>query len=177
MSRLQQATELASSLGLEAPYETTQCDLAMMGLVRRYTSQNRVSIPQQWAEFVPQVSQDLPEYQGIYYGVCDNGAEDCSFDYWTTIEATPSLLNHPQNPWIEYLWKGGDYIVFPHRGHVSMLVKTIDLLWNRWVPRCPYRIRRGASVERYLPEFDAKTGLGGMEFWIPISLCDDSFEK
>lgn len=171
MSRLQQAIELASSLGLEAPYEMTQCDLTLMGLVRRYTPQNRFSIPQQWAEFVPQVSQAWPEYQGIYYGICDNGAEDCSFDYWTAIDANPSVLK--QAPWVEYLWKGGDYIVFPHRGHVSTLVKMIDQLWNQWVPQCPYHIRRGACVERYLPEFDAKTGLGGMEFGIPISLSGE----
>jgi AraC family transcriptional regulator len=61
------------------------------------------------------------------------------------------------------------YAVFTHPGHVSALPATIDTIWRKWVPDCGLPVARAAPcLERYTPEFDPGTGLGGMEVWIPL---------
>ncbi len=61
------------------------------------------------------------------------------------------------------------YAVFAHTGHVSAIPKTLDMIWTRWVPDCAVKIARDAPCfERYTAQFNPRTGLGGMEIWIPL---------
>ncbi len=61
------------------------------------------------------------------------------------------------------------YAVFVHPGHVSALPKTIDTIWTKWAPDCGLKIAHSAPcLERYTSEFNPKTGLGGMEVWVPL---------
>jgi AraC family transcriptional regulator len=62
------------------------------------------------------------------------------------------------------------YAVFTHPGHVSSPPATIDTIRTKWAPDCGLPVARGAPCfERYTPEFDLGTGLGGIEVWIPLS--------
>jgi AraC family transcriptional regulator len=65
------------------------------------------------------------------------------------------------------------YAVFPHREHVSKLRETLDAIGSIWLPESGHEIVRGTAdapnfFERYSEEFDPRTGMGGMEVWIPI---------
>jgi len=64
------------------------------------------------------------------------------------------------------------YAVFPHRGHVSELRETLDGI-DKWLPGSGLEAACGSAetpsfFERYSEEFDPRTGMGGMEVWIPI---------
>lgn len=41
-------------------------------------------------------------------------------------------------------------------------------LWTRWAPDCGLRLSCAPCFERYTPEYNPRTGLGGMEIWIPL---------
>ena len=64
------------------------------------------------------------------------------------------------------------YAVFPHRGHVLKLSETIDAVFFGWLPESGQKARGDAEtpafLERYSEEFNPRTGMGGMEMWIPL---------
>ena len=103
------------------------------------------------------------------YGVCWNAGPDCSFEYLAGVAVSSpdrlptgfkTLEIDPRR-----------YAVFVHAGHVSTIPETIDAIWTRWAPDCGLRVSHDAPCfERYTPEFDPGTGLGGMEVWVPLEV-------
>ena len=63
---------------------------------------------------------------------------------------------------------GQRYAVFEHRGHIAGIRATISTIWSKWLPESSHQATDGPSFERYGPEFNPLTGLGGFEIWIPI---------
>ena len=61
------------------------------------------------------------------------------------------------------------YAVFAHTAHVSAIPKTIDIIWSKWAPECGLKVASDPCFERYTSEFNATTGMGGMEIWIPLA--------
>jgi AraC family transcriptional regulator len=64
------------------------------------------------------------------------------------------------------------YAVVPHHEHVSKLRETLDAI-DKWLPGSGLEAACGSAetpsfFERYFEEFDPRTGMGGMEVWIPI---------
>ena len=41
-------------------------------------------------------------------------------------------------------------------------------IWSEWLPRSGRQIEELPTLERYGPEFDARTGNGGLEVWLPV---------
>jgi AraC family transcriptional regulator len=65
------------------------------------------------------------------------------------------------------------YAVFPHRGHVSEIARTVKAIYSRWLPTSGHTLpaaspRRPTFFERYGEEFNPRTGRGGIEIWLPI---------
>ncbi len=60
------------------------------------------------------------------------------------------------------------YAVFTHAGHVFQLAESIDTIWRKWAPDSGLQFAAAPEFERYTSEFDAETGLGGMEIWVPL---------
>lgn len=165
--REQEAVVRARALGLNRPSFQNGADLLIAGLSRRYTSETRIGIPGQWGEFVPRAAS-IPGARGrIFYGVCSNSSPDCSFDYLTGVEVS-SAARLPDG-FTSLKLNARRYAVFPHTGHVSALPKTIDTIWKSWAPDSQLKIAHAAPCfERYTSEFNDKTGMGGMEIWIPL---------
>jgi AraC family transcriptional regulator len=61
-----------------------------------------------------------------------------------------------------------EYAVFQHRGHVAGVRSTFVAIWNDWLPKSGRQVAEAPSFERYGPEFNPQTGLGGFEIWIPL---------
>jgi AraC family transcriptional regulator len=64
------------------------------------------------------------------------------------------------------------YAIFPHHEHVSKLGESLDAI-DKWLPGSGLEVSCAAAeapnfFERYSEEFDPRTGMGGMEVWIPI---------
>jgi hypothetical protein len=64
------------------------------------------------------------------------------------------------------------YAVFSHREHVSKMYQTLDAI-DKWFPGSGLEVASETAqaptfFERYSEEFDPRTGMGGMEVWVPI---------
>lgn len=165
--REQEAAQKAAILGLNTPMFQRSGELVIAGLNRSYTMESRVGIPQQWEQFVPQAA-GIPAKPGAdFYGVCWNNKPNCAFDYLTGVEVA-SGAKLPGG-FTTVTVPAGRYAVFAHTAHVSALPKTIDVIWSKWVPECGLAVAEAPCFERYTSEFNSRTGLGGMEIWIPLT--------
>ena len=60
--------------------------------------------------------------------------------------------------------------MFLHTDHISTVGATCSATWNQGLPDSGYKATDGPWFERYGEEFSGRTGLGGLEIWIPIML-------
>jgi AraC family transcriptional regulator len=63
-----------------------------------------------------------------------------------------------------------EYVVFTHRDNVSSIASTIDKIWRDWVPQAGLKVSSAPCFERYSENFSPKTGVGGIEIWIPLEV-------
>src|SRR5262245_24633713 len=164
--RNQEAAVRAQALGLGAPRFEHGRDMIIAGLNMSYTFETRVNIPAQWQRFAPHIGKVPGQIGTISYGVCWNYRPATGFDYLAGVEVRdittlPAEFAHVRLP-------ARQYLVFTHREHVSSIGKTIDTIWNQWVPQSGLKTVDAPWFERYTEEFNPKTGLGGTEIWIPI---------
>ena len=62
------------------------------------------------------------------------------------------------------------YAIFTHIGHVSTVRGTFMAIFNDWFPTSGHHPADAAVFERYDERFDARTGVGGFEIWVPIEV-------
>ena len=60
------------------------------------------------------------------------------------------------------------YAVFAHREHISTVRRTINTIWNHWLPASGLKVADAPNFERYDDKFDPLTGNGGLEIWVPV---------
>lgn len=164
--REQEAAMLATTLGLNRPTFEDRSELHLLGLNRSYNTESRVAIPQQWEQFVSQVKSLPNAMQSTLYGVSWNTNANCDFDYLCGIEAA-SIEPLPSD-FTTLKLAACRYAIFPHTSHVSAIPKTLETIWTKWVTDCGLKIASSPCIEVYSADFDANTGMGGMEIWIPL---------
>src|SRR5262245_57438654 len=156
----------AERVGLSAPRFEEGKQLVIAGINEHYTAETRFNIPQQWHEFAPQIGSVPGQIGQTSYGVCWNSKPNCDFDYLTGVEVAEDATL-PANV-IRLTLPARCYAVFAHAQHVTSLPSTIDAIWSKWAPTCGLKIAKAPCFERYTPEFNPQTGLGGMEVWVPL---------
>jgi predicted transcriptional regulator YdeE len=167
--REQEAAVRAESLGLSAPRFQEGPVLLVAGLNASYGRDTRARIPQQWERLAPHLGKVPGQVGQDAYGVCHAAGPDRRFEYLAGV-AVSSADRLPEG-FTTVKVEARRYAVFTHPGHVSSLPATIDTIRTRWAPDCGLRVANGAPCfERYTPEFDPGTGLGGMEVWIPLGV-------
>ena len=60
------------------------------------------------------------------------------------------------------------YAVFTHADHVASIRRTVNAIWNQWLPASGLKAADAPNFERYDEAFDPATGNGGFEIWIPV---------
>ena len=153
---------------LEAPRFENGKDLVIAGLRSRYTTETMNSIPAQWERFAPHIGKIPGQVNHAAYGVCWNFADGIDYLTGVAVSSSSGLPGHFSVATIP----AQKYAVFPHRGHVSELRETLDAI-DKWLPGSGLEAACGFAetpsfFERYSEEFDPRTGMGGMEVWIPI---------
>ena len=164
--REQEAAQRAVVLGLSKP---TFCDAparTVVGLNATYSMETRGGIPAQWDRFVPRIPEIVDRKGGDAYGVCWNSKEECGFDYLCCVESSKSDALPAGMTNVELA--AGRYVVFDHVTHISQLPQAIDKIWTQWAPEASLKFRKSPCFERYTPEFNPVTGMGGTQLWIPI---------
>src|SRR6202162_6178793 len=167
--RLQEPILMNSTLtdNLSAPRFETGKPLLVAGIGERLTHANGgAGIPNQWQRFHQKVG-DIPDRVGqLAYGVCCNGDDSGNFDYIAGVEVSdfsdlPREFSRVRIP-------EQRYAVFTHRDHISTIRRTVNTIWNHWLPASGLKAADAPSFERYDENFDPLTGNGGLEIWIPV---------
>jgi AraC family transcriptional regulator len=155
-----------ASDNLQAPRFETGKPLLVAGIGDRFSHENGAGIPGLWQRFHQSIA-DVPGRVGqVAYGVCCNGDDAGNFDYIAGVEVSDfsdlprefSRVRIPQQK----------YAVFTHREHVATIRRTIDAIWNHWLPASGFKMADAPTFERYDDKFDPVTGNGGFEIWVPI---------
>lgn len=156
---------------LEAPRLESYRSLLIAGLGERYQAETCARIPLQWEKFGPHLGHIPGQVGPVAYGVLCNGDEAGNTDYITGVEV--SDFSRIPADWSRLRIPQQQYAIFAHRDHVSAIRRTWFTIWNRWFPSSGYRPSGGPELERYGPEFNPVTGLGGVEIWIPVRRAQD----
>jgi len=151
---------------LQAPRFETGKPLLVAGLGERYTCESGAAIPGQWHRFHQSVAS-IPERIGpVAYGVCCNGDDAGNFDYIAGVEV-PDFSDLPRE-FSRVRIPEQKYAVFTHRDHISTIRRTVNTIWNEWLPASGLKAADAPNFERYDENFDPLSGNGGLEIWIPV---------
>jgi AraC family transcriptional regulator len=145
---------------------TTSKERLIFGLSQRYQCQNIAAIPAHWNRFVPYLGQIPGQVGHTAYGVIWNSDDAGDFDYTCGVEvkefpAQPAEFSRLRIP-------RQTYAVFEHREHISSIRGTFDFVWNHGLPGSGFKPAEAPTLEVYGEQFDGRTGLGGLEIWIPV---------
>jgi AraC family transcriptional regulator len=151
---------------LQAPRFQTSKPLLVAGIGERYSCENGAGIPGQWQRFHQLVARIPGRIGPVAYGVCCNGDDAGNFDYIAGVQVLDfsdlprefSSVRIPEQR----------YAVFTHREHISTIRRTINTIWNHWLPASGLKAADAPNFERYDENFDPLTGNGGLEIWIPV---------
>ena len=166
--KLQEAIVMDSTVvdNLQSPRFQTSKAFLVAGIGERYSCENGAGIPGQWQRFHQSV-ENIPGRVGpVAYGVCCNGDDAGNFDYIAGVEVSdfsdlPREFSRVRIP-------EQRYAVFTHRDHISTIRRTINTIWNNWLPASGLKAADAPNFERYDENFDPLTGNGGLEIWVPV---------
>jgi AraC family transcriptional regulator len=155
-----------SNVDIEAPRIAAGKPLLIAGLNARYGGESGANIPAQWQAFTPRLGNVPGQIGGVAYGVVYNSDDEGNYDYLCGVEVAdfaklPADLDRLRVP-------AQRYVVYTHRGHISGIRSTWNAIWTKHLPESGHEVADAAFFERYGEDFDGRTGLGGVELWIPI---------
>lgn len=140
--------------------------LLIAGIGARYAQGGDPAIPSQWQHFAPHLGH-VPEQVGdVAYGVGANFDDEGAFDYIAGVEVSRFADLAPDFTTIRI--PARRYAVFAHRGHVSSIPATMSGVWRDWLPASGHKFADAPFFERYDERFDARTGNGEVELWLPL---------
>ena len=151
---------------IPAPRLETAKAFLVAGLSERFNHDNGAGIPGLWQRFHQKVAE-IPDRVGLVaYGVCCNGDDAGNFDYIAGVEVSdfsdlPREFGSVRIP-------AQKYAVFTHREHISTIRRSVNTIWNHWLPASDFKIADAPNFERYDENFDPVTGNGGLEIWVPV---------
>lgn len=150
-------------------FETAKAFL-VAGPAERISCDNGAAIPGLWHRFHQEVA-DIPARIGqgksqVAYGVCCNGDDSGNFDYIAGAEVA-DFSDLPRR-FGRIRISEQRYAVFTHTEHVASIRRTVNTIWNQWLPASGLKAADAPNFERYDEKFDPATGNGGFEIWIPV---------
>ena len=166
--KLQEPIVMDSTLldNLKAPRFETGKALLVAGIGERYTCEGSAAIPGQWQRFHQSVDNIPARIGKVAYGVCCNGDDSGNFDYIAGVEV--SDFSDLPREFARVRIPEAKYAVFTHAEHISTIRRTVNTIWNHWLPASGVKAADAPSFERYDENFDPLSGNGGLEIWIPV---------
>jgi AraC family transcriptional regulator len=158
--------EQEASVQLGTPRIVEAGALMIFGLARRCPGVGDPPIAAQWNSFLPHFGHIDGQIGNIAYGVIYNSDDSGNYDYICGVEVR-QFPHHPPE-FTRLRIPPQSYAVFEHRGHVSAIASTWKAIWEHGLADSGYQASDGPALERYDEKFDGRTGLGGLEIWIPV---------
>ncbi len=152
--------------GLDPPRIVHAQALLLTGINERYNSNASASIPAQWQRFRPYLGQVPGQAGATTYGVVHNSDDLGNADYLSGVEVTD--FSAVPAGWSRLRIPAQRHAVFTHTDHVSAIRRTWFAIWNTGLPEAGLEGTGGPEFERYDARFDADTGQGTVEIWIPV---------
>jgi AraC family transcriptional regulator len=151
---------------LEPPRFEHRHALLVAGIGKRYDCDNLAGIASQWQRFLPHFGYVPGQVGQVAYGVISNTDEAGNIDYLAGVEVVDFSRVGPELTRLRIPEQR--YAVFHHRDHISSIRATMFTILNKWLPESGHQVLDAPELERYGEDFDSRTGLGGLEIWIPI---------
>jgi AraC family transcriptional regulator len=146
-------------------FETTPA-LLIAGLGERFSHESIAGIPALWQRFNTEIDHVPGKIGQVAYGVCFNTDDAGTFDYIAGVQVR-DYAELPKD-YARVRIQPQRYAVFTHREHISTIRSTVTTIWSKWLPTSGFQAADAPFFERYGPEFDGRTGLGGFEIWLAI---------
>lgn len=150
---------------LKSPRMADSTAMTIAGLKQTLTFENMAAISAIWQRFVPHIGHVPQESPGAAYGVCFN-MTDSGMDYIAGV-AVRAGADLPKG-FVTVKVPAGRYAVFRHDGHISRVGDSWGAIWGGGLEAAGLKAAATPIFERYGPEFDGRTGEGGLELWVPI---------
>jgi AraC family transcriptional regulator len=150
-----------------APPRIVKADaMLIFGLARRCAAAGDPGIPSQWNQFLPHLGHIEGQIGNVAYGVIYNADDSARFDYLCGV-AVREFPNGPAE-FTRLRIPPQTYAVFEHREHIAAIASTWTAIWEHGLADAGLRAADGPAFERYDERFDGRTGLGGLEIWVPV---------
>ena len=156
----------STDMDLQAPRLENGRALLVAGLEERFSSDNTSAIPALWQRFTPHIGHVPGQVGNVTYGVCYNTDDAGGFDYSAGVEV--SDFSGLRADFAKVRIAEQRYAAFIHAAHVSTIRATYLAIFNIWLPKLGWQIANAPQFERYDERFDAHTGTGDFEIWVPI---------
>lgn len=154
---------------LDPPRVVNHPGRLVAGLGQRCNAESSAGIPAQWQRFAPHIGTIPGQTGHATFGVICNADDSGNIEYICAVEVTD--FGRLSTEWSRLRIPAQRYAVFHHRDHISAIRHTWFTIYNKGLPESGYKIAVGApEFERYGEEFDPRTGMGGVEIWIPIQM-------
>jgi AraC family transcriptional regulator len=166
------AEKLPNTAGIELdPARIVRgASMLVVGLSEHHSFETTQDIPAQWQRFMALYDEITHKADPIPLGVTTNMDDDGSFDYSCGVEVS-EFATHPRGL-VQLRIPSQTYAVFRHREHVSRIPATYSAVLNDWLPQHKRSAADGPTLDRHLETFDPRTGLGGVEIWMPLKDTD-----
>ena len=151
---------------LPAPRFETGKAVLVAGVGERFNHDNGAGIPGLWQRFQQSVDGIPGRVGKVAYGVCCNGDDAGNFDYIAGVEV--SDFSDLPREFSRVRIAAQKYAVFTHREHISTIRRSVNTIWNHWLPASGLKAADAPNFERYDESFDPLTGNGGLEIWVPV---------
>jgi AraC family transcriptional regulator len=138
--------------------------LLLFGLAQRCERVADPAIPLLWSKFLPHFGQIQGQIGNTAYGAIYNSADPNNYDYLCGVAVTA----FPAQPaeFTRLRIAAQTYAVFEHRDHISAIAATFKAIWEHGL--AGLQALDVPTLELYDERFDGRTGLGGLEIWVPV---------
>jgi AraC family transcriptional regulator len=150
-----------------APPRLVKADaMLIFGLARRCPMAGDPGIPSQWASFLPHLGHIEGQIGNVAYGAIYNADDSGDYDYLCGV----AVREFPSRPaeFTRLRIPPQTYAVFEHRDHIAAIAATWRSIWEHGLAGAGLAAADGSAFERYDERFDRRTGLGGLEIWVPV---------
>lgn len=156
-----------TSITLSEPRIENGKPMLVAGLGGSFSVDKVAGIPVLWQRFAPHIGHVPSQIGGTVYGVSLNCDDHGNFDYIAGVEVA-DFDNLPPE-FVRARVPAQTYAIFEHRGHVTAIKRTYEAIWRDWLPKSGRKPADGPTLERMDRRFDAASGMGTLEIWLPLT--------
>jgi len=137
------------------------------GLRARYTYETAAGIPALWQRLMAHPAPHNRVGRDTYGVALD--ADSGAFGYVCGVEVEGAAGARLPEGYTLLFVPAARYAVFFHAAHISAIRMTWRAIFEQVLPQAGLRAVRGPQLERYDERYDAATGNGGVELWVPVA--------